>query len=190
MSKQAFEDLFAKHRAHDRAFYVARSIVAVANILGEPPAGRANDWVQAPSLKEYPLLREVPWHPSSVMATEASTQPETERKVTFVNGDAAEPMLGADAIKHRDIRVVSPINLPLWDRASWKGVGVGADRGLVSPPHMALVFENIDAGRKIFRGWQKRLGKTDLEGWIGVTPSSQDGLASLAFSPIRPSSEP
>ena len=34
---------------------------------------------------------------------------------------------------------------------------------------MVLAFGNIDAGRKIFRGWRKKVGQADRIGWIGVT---------------------
>ena len=34
---------------------------------------------------------------------------------------------------------------------------------------MVLAFENIDAGRKIFRGWRKQVGQVDRGVWIGVT---------------------
>ena len=165
--KQALEEMFAKHRAQDRAFHVARSIIAVTNILGESPPGRAGDWVQDPGLCEYALLRAAPWQPTRAAAVEAKSI--ADDKPTFAMGDPSEHLFGADAIKHRDIEVMSPINLPLWDRAGWRGVGVGGIPGEISPPLMALAFENIDAGRKIFRGWQKKVGKIDRRGWIGIT---------------------
>ena len=165
--KQAFEDMFAKHRAQDRAFHVARSIIAATNTLGESPPGRAEDWVQDPALREYALLRDAPWQPTRAAVVAAKSV--SDEKPTFVAGDPPEHLFGVDAVKHRDIGVMSPINLPLWDRAGWSGVGVGAVPGEASPPLMALAFENIDAGRKIFRGWQKKVGQADSKGWIGVT---------------------
>lgn len=165
--QQAFEDMFAKHRAQDRAIHVARSIIAVTNILGESPAGRAEDWVQTPALREYALLRVTPWQPTCAATVRANSAPD--EKLTFAAGDPPDHLFGADALKHREVGVMSPINLPLWSRAGWKGVGVGAVLGEVSPPLMALAFENIDAGRKIFRGWQKKVGQADHRGWIGIT---------------------
>lgn len=165
--KQAFEDMFAKHRAHDRAFHVARSIIAVTNILGESPPGRAEDWIQDIALHEYALLRNAPWLAHRPAAVEA--EPVPNEKLTIEAGESPENLFGADAVKHGDIGVLSPINLPLWNRAGWKGTGVGATPGEVLPPRMLLAFENIDAGRKIFRGWRKKVGHADSEGWIGVT---------------------
>ncbi|MDC7714424.1 hypothetical protein PQU96_09820 [Vogesella sp. LYT5W] len=164
---QVLEDLFAKHRAQDRAFHVARSIIAVANILGESPPGRAGDWVQDPALGEYALLRDTPWLPLPTAEVEVRTTPDD--KPTFAASSPPERLFGTDAIKHQDIGVLSPINLPLWDRAGWKGIGVGGTPDEISPPLMAIAFENIDAGRKIFRGWQKKVGQVDRRGWIGVT---------------------
>lgn len=167
IDEQGLKDMFAKHRAQDRAFHVARSIISVTNILGESPPGRAEDWVQDPTLREYALLRDTPWLPSSAPKVEAKSV--SDEKMTFAARDPSEHLFGADALKHRDIRVMSPINLPLWDQAGWKGTGVGAMPSKISPPFMILAFENIDAGRKIFRGWQKRIGQADYEGWIGIT---------------------
>jgi hypothetical protein len=164
---QDFKDMFTKDRAQDRAFHVARSIISVTNILGESPPGRAEDWVQDRVLREYALLRDAPWQPTHAEAVEA--QSVSDEKPTFSAGAPSENLFGADAVKHRDIGVMSPINLPLWNRASWKGVGVGAIPGEASPPLMVLAFGNIDAGRKIFRGWRKKLAEGDREDWIGVT---------------------
>ncbi|WP_323634580.1 hypothetical protein [Pectobacterium polaris] len=165
--KQSFEEMFAKHRAQDRAFHAARSIIAVTNILDESPPGRAEDWVQAPALSEYPLSRDTPWQPTRQAAVDAKSISDEEQ--AFAANGTPEYLFGADAVKHRDIEVMSPINLPLWNRAAWKGVGVGGTPGEVSPPLMVLAFENIDAGRKIFRGWRKKVGQADRKNWIGVT---------------------
>lgn len=39
--------------------------------------------------------------------------------------------------------------------------------GEIVPPIMGLAFENFDAGKKIFRGWHKRLAqKIVTDGWV------------------------
>lgn len=169
LDRQTLEDMFAKHRAQDRAVHVARSIISVANILGETPAGRAKDWLQDSDLGEYVLLRTTPWQVTPVPGAEARSRPDQDP--VFVPGEPPDHLFGADAVKHRDMGVMSSINLPLWDRARWRGVGValGGPLDENSPPLMMLAFEDIDAGRKIFRGWQKRVGTVDRDGWIGVT---------------------
>ncbi|MDP2222091.1 MAG: hypothetical protein Q8K34_18150, partial [Hydrogenophaga sp.] len=169
IEQQDFEEMFAKHRAQDRAYHVARSIVSVTNILGDSPAGRAEDWVQYDTLAEFPLLREKPWVPS-VVATAPVRYPTTNAS-SFSADQPPEHLFGADAVLHRDMRVMSPIILPLWDKAKWKGTGVALPQspGDVAPPLMALAFENFNAGQKIFRGWRKKVGVENRDGWLSVT---------------------
>ncbi len=149
--------------------HVARSIISVTNVLGDSPPGRAEDWVQDEALAQYPLVRERAWVPAAVATATAASVPE--RESTFSADAPPEHLFGADAVLHRDMRVMSPIILPLWDKAKWKGSGValpGAP-GEVAPPLMALAFENLDAGQKIFRGWRKKVGAENRDGWLSVT---------------------
>lgn len=168
VESKAFEEMLAKHRALDRAYHVARSIISVTNILGESPQGRAEDWMQDDTLAEYPLVRENAWVPA-VAATPAPPPPEMASG--FSEAPSPEQLFGVDAMLHRDMRVVSPIIIPLWSKAKWKGTGVSLPQtiGEVVPPMMALAFENFDAGRKIFRGWHKKIGAENRDGWLSVT---------------------
>jgi len=164
ISRDRLEEYFAKHRAQDRAHHVAQSCVSVTNVLGESPPGRAQDWVDVTGLKDYPQFRKEPWQPTvPVRPAKTATTP------TFAEGDPPASMFGADALRHRDMAVMSPINLPVWDKARWQGTGVAAIPGSNAPPSMVLAFADIEAGRKIFRGWRKRIGSVDKEGWIGAT---------------------
>lgn len=163
-----FEAMFAKHRAQDRAYHVARSIISVTNVLGDVPPGRAEDWVKDDTITQYPLVREEAWVPAAVATTPLGCAPEKES--TFSADAPPENLFGADAVLHREMRVMSPIILPLWQKAKWKGTGVGlpAAPGEVAPPLMALAFENIDAGKKIFRGWRRKVGAEDQDGWLSM----------------------
>jgi hypothetical protein len=164
ISRDRLQEYFSKHRAQDRAYHVAQSCVSITNVLGDSPPGRAEDWVGATGLMDYPQTRKEPWQP---------TVPERPAKIataaTFAESDPPANMFGADALRHRDMAVMSPINLPIWDKARWKGVGAAGIPGGSAPPSMVLAFEDIEAGRKIFRGWRKKVGEVDEEGWIGVT---------------------
>lgn len=168
VEQQDLEEMFAKYRAQDRAYHVARSIIPVTNILGNSPAGRAEDWVQDGTLAEYSLVREKAWIPAMVATAPVAHPPE---KDSTVSADPPEHLFGADAVLHRDMRVMSPIILPLWDKAMWKGTGVTLPQTPweVVPPVMALAFENFDAGQKIFRGWRKKVGEMNRDGWLSVT---------------------
>lgn len=166
VQRKEFEQMFAKYRAQDRAYHAARSIISVANVLDESPAGRAEDWVRDEKLADYPVVRKVAWVPSAVAPPAAAEQPQKVR--SFSSDPPPEHLFGADAVLHRNMRVMSPINLPLWDRAKWKGTGVAVVTP-DTPPILALAFENFDAGKKIFRGWRRRVGAQDRDGWLSVT---------------------
>lgn len=169
IERQVLEEMFSKYRAQDRAFHVARSIISITNILGDSPPGRAEDWVQDHTLAEFSLIREKAWAPA-VVATELDAD-ASEKESTFAIDTRPEHLFGADAIRHRDMRVISPIILPLWDKAKWKGTGVVLPQvpGEIVPPMMALAFENFEAGQKIFRGWRKKVGAENRDGWLSVT---------------------
>ncbi|WP_156440999.1 hypothetical protein [Burkholderia sp. ABCPW 14] len=169
VERQDFEEMFAKYRAQDRAYHVARSIISVTNILGDSPAGRAEDWVQGDTLAAFPLVREKAWIPAVVAPAPDAHPPETD--LTSSAAPPPEHLFGADAVLHRNVRVMSPIILPLWEKAKWKGTGVALPQapGEVVPPMMALAFENFDAGQKIFRGWRKKVGAENRDGWLSVT---------------------
>jgi hypothetical protein len=167
--QQDFEEMFAKYRAQDRAYHVARSILCVTNILGDSPPGRADDWIQDNTLEQFPCVRTEAWLPMIVEPAPVAYSPQAA--TTFSAPTSPEHIFGADAIQHRDMRVMSPIILPLWDKAKWKGMGVTLPQtpGELVPPVMALAFENYNAGQKIFRGWRKKVGAENQDGWIGVT---------------------
>ncbi|AUA58881.1 Uncharacterised protein [Achromobacter spanius] len=165
--KDALEEMFSKHRAQDRAYQVATSIIPLTNLFGDSPKYRAEDWVGDPMLVEYEMIRESTWSPA--VGSPHPTFSPTDEKLNMELGEPPKELFGADAIKHKELQVMSPINMPLWDKARWRGVGSGTLGILGAPPLLMLAFTNIDAGRKIFRGWRKRVGGRDKEGWIGLT---------------------
>ncbi|HGX3311195.1 TPA: hypothetical protein ACNH8R_002220 [Pseudomonas aeruginosa] len=169
IERPGFEEMFSKYRAQDRAYHVARSIISATNILGESPPGRAEDWVRDDNLAAYPLVRDKAWVPAVVAPESADHAPDKDS--TSSESLPLEHIFGADALLHRNMRVMSPINLPLWEKAKWKGTGVALPQvpGEVAPPMMALAFENFDAGKKIFRGWRKKVGIENRDGWLSVT---------------------
>lgn len=169
VEREHLEAMFAKHRAQDRAYHVAHAIISVTNVLGDSPPGRAEDWLEEGTFAQYPMVRGKAWmpDPAAVVSGEAASEKE------FTSSPDARPehLFGVDAVLHREVRVMSPIILPLWHKAKWKGVGValpGAPGELV-PPMMALAFEDIVAGQKIFRGWRKKAGPENRDGWLSVT---------------------
>lgn len=67
------------------------------------------------------------------------------------------PELGS--VRHDEMRVESVIDVPVWDRARWKGLGFFVDPH--GPPIVALMFTNASAASTIWRQWQQTFGKED-----------------------------
>lgn len=53
------------------------------------------------------------------------------------------------------VEIDSLIDVHLWDKASWKGIGFIIDP-IISKARVCLCFEDIDAGRKIIEEWVKK----------------------------------
>ena len=65
-------------------------------------------------------------------------------------------MIDNERLKHTDRRILSPIDVPLWDRAQWR-----ANLFVCSPdapPILGMGFEDGEAGQAIFRMWKAQWG--------------------------------
>lgn len=58
------------------------------------------------------------------------------------------------------------IDIPLWDRARWKGVAFGYDPR--KTPFMALLFTERDAALEIFKGLHAQLGNSDEQNLLRI----------------------
>lgn len=83
-------------------------------------------------------------------------------------GSPPEGMFDRANSRHDEHRVISVIDLRQWDRAKWcaTGFAMAPDYPL---PFICLAFEHLDAGRKIFQGWQERFGTLDANEAIRVS---------------------
>ena len=66
---------------------------------------------------------------------------------------------------HRQVRVSSVIDIHAWNQAGWRGCGYMGLRPDY-PPVLLLLFENEEAGRKIFERWRSRFGEEDADNEI------------------------
>jgi hypothetical protein len=166
-SPESIKELFANDRAQDRAFFVAQSPLVTTNILGENPKYHIQDWIDSSLSESFTLMRTKPW--------ESGIEPISQEDVTnsgpftFSDGEPPAELFGVDGLKHSDFQVLSPVNMVLWDKAKWRGLGFSIYPSNPPIPGLGLMFEDIEAGAKIFRGWRKRLGDVDIDEWIGLT---------------------
>ena len=78
---------------------------------------------------------------------------------------SSEPSLPKN---HKQFGVKSVIDLQTWDKAVWRGCGymrVGSDL----PPIMLLLFDDSQAGRKIFDRLKERFGESDESEEIAIS---------------------
>jgi hypothetical protein len=164
VSKPELEELFSKDRAQDRALLAAQLPRALANVLGNAPKYHLGDWLDATLSESFILLRDKQWTPTS------SDNPDKPKGPT---ASPAHVSVGTrpnfQKLKHRHVRVYSPINLSLWDRAKWIGVGFALEPGATKIAIMALVYSDPEAGEKIFKGWRREVGEVDTNELIGIT---------------------
>ena len=60
-----------------------------------------------------------------------------------------------------DIYFQSLIDVELWDSAGWKGTAFLHDPSGTEPPGLGFLFDDINAGKRIFSGWRDRVGRVD-----------------------------
>ncbi len=158
-SKDSIEKLLVADKALDRSAICASSCKALKSIFNSPRY-QVNDWLDESIEANLPLVRTGPWNDG----------------VLPVNKDVMEAnaihsnyeKFGIDGLRHRDLRVKSAINLPLWNRAGWHSTGYvffpNEGKILLIP-----VFKDRDSGRKIFRGWLKKFGSIDEEEHLNLS---------------------
>lgn len=166
LAEAELKTLFEKHRAQDRAFLAARSVISLKNVLGETPKYRAADWNDLAECESFVPTRIAPWKPIS-LAVSSNGSGKQKRANTDALSDS--PLFGIDGLKHRDLSVISPINMPLWDKAKWRGLGFFWEQDYQKLFRLLFIFSNPAEGLKIFRGWQKKIGCVDIDSWIGLT---------------------
>lgn len=65
------------------------------------------------------------------------------------------------AKERKSMFLSSIIDLELWDKAKWSGMGFMSDPGLKEPPVACFMFEHEKFGEEIFRSLKKQFGDVD-----------------------------
>jgi hypothetical protein len=168
-SEGSLNRLLSEERAQDRAALSARSVLSLSNILTDAPKYQIDSWIEGAD-KSGAALRRTELAPALAGSTEAEASPEVKGfKFPSSRNELPPELSGVDAVRHSDIRTVSLINVPLWDRAKWKGMGFTLNGETPPIPGLVFAFGDMEAGVKIFRGWRKRVGPVDTDDRIGVT---------------------
>lgn len=141
----------------ERALNFSDPSIPIENILGKAPKFRSSDWEIIAGTARFAFQRDLPWNHGIKKAIDNE---ETE-DITFMPGKGEPPdeLFGIDKLKHKDRRVISLINIPLWNKAEWC-----ATLYIYYPdalPVLALGFRNAEAGKQIFKELRSKLGQID-----------------------------
>lgn len=148
-----FTNLFEKEEVHERLSLILGHKDNILNILGDKPKLFFDDWIDYYKPDEYSYKR--------------------EEKVTFKYEKISESKStkytkdDMDEISHKKVRTHTIIDMSLWDKAKWRGVGFAfhPQDGL----YLLLAFDNIENGKKIFGEWLQNFGSLDKEDIINIT---------------------
>jgi hypothetical protein len=168
--------VFGEESGLARSVNFTESGITMENILGHNAKTRIPDWNTESDLRAYIPKRTTAWH-RGLFAQETDTV-RTELNIGV--GEIPKELLDRGKTKHTERRVLGLIDMPLWDKAKWKGVLYIWPVDMDSEPWMALGFEDGAVARAIFQGWRATIGSIDNEDRIrisiltGVDRSSPD----------------
>jgi hypothetical protein len=157
------EKLLGNEAGIGRALNFTETAIPVRNILGESPKVSLSEWRRETGTQLFPLRRTTPWREGLERdgdGRESGRPPDYDMY-------AESPF--AENLKHRDRRVLSLIDMPLWNKAGWKAAVYLLFPELNVPPVLALGFTDAEAAQSIFRGWRSRLGEVDKDEQLKIS---------------------
>lgn len=149
-------------RSFDRAILFSDIEFSISNILGDKPKFHLSDWKNIEGVGLFPLRRETPWD----YDIQRKNNGLGKKLIEPGEGELPEFLSVIDQLSHKDRKVISLINIPLWDKAKWVGMGfvcIGNEA-----PILALGFANPNAANQIFAEWYDKFGDFDEENKLRV----------------------
>ena len=121
--RKYFEKIAGEERGFVRALIYSEASLAQENLFGNKPRVLIGDWKPEGEAKSYPLARSVEWT-EGVELKQMALPARDQQDDGPVHGEGemhAQFMRSIETGKHSQRQVVSLIDIPLWDRASWRG---------------------------------------------------------------------
>ena len=147
------EQVAGQERGFSRALTLGDVLTLYKNVFGETPRICLTDWLKEDH-QSYPVLRDEPWRTAKANGSGAPIE-----SPNFGTGSPPRDLIDREQLRHTDRRVLSPIDVPLWDRAKWRGTLFVCFH--VAPPILAIAFEDGEAGEAIFSVWKEQWGDVD-----------------------------
>ena len=151
------EKIAGQERGFSRALTFGNALTLNRNVFGRTRTLRVRltDWMDT-NANHYTVLRDKPWRSVKPAAPARPIKPPE-----FGSGPPPAELMDKERLKHTDRRILSPIDIPLWDQAKWRGTLFA--HLLDGPPILAIAFEDGEAGQAIFRAWKERWGDADMD---------------------------
>lgn len=109
----------------------------------------------------YDILRTSQWLPRNKTEFSQMSQIDDERP-------ARDKFLDSENFRHNERKILSLIDIPVWDKADWCGTFFMMYHEADYPPSIGFVFREETFARKIFENWIKRFGNIDKESLLRV----------------------
>jgi hypothetical protein len=143
---ETYLDRLGEEGAFSRALDFSDIAICVERTLGSTPKLSLSDWEKEYDGPRFAVQRKLAWDHDVLRA-------EPEKATSKAEGP---PDL--ERMPHGARRVLSVIDIPLWDKAHWHAAIYADDPR--QPPILALGFEDEKAGVEIFEGWRARQQET------------------------------
>jgi hypothetical protein len=157
-----------EERSFARALLYSEVSLAQDNIFGSSPKVLLRDWNPPECAKRFPLTRTSEWY-QGVAIDQIPLEDEEDKPKLDPGNPQASFKEKASSERHRDRKIASQIDIPLWNEAEWNGVFYFADPRKAPLPVLCLGFGNKDAAAKIFQGWRRELGTEDKNNKLRVS---------------------
>ena len=153
------EQVIDQERGFSRALKFGDGLTLNRSVFGKSPKICLTDWLEQDD-QIYEVLRDRPWREER--NNRASTPME------FGSDPPSSARFDLSRLKHTDRRMLSPIDVPLWDRAKWNGTLFLWTEPLDVPPILAIGFKDGEAGQEIFREWKDKWGDEYVDNMLRV----------------------
>jgi len=150
------EKIAGQERGFSRALALGDALTLNRNVFGATPQLRLTDWLESED-QNWTVLRDEPWRMERPASSARVGGPNESPK--FGVGPPPEDLIDRTRLKHTDRRILSPIDIPLWNRAKWRATLFAWFPNAL--PMLAIAFEDGQAGQAIFRAWRERWGNED-----------------------------
>ncbi|WP_214629709.1 hypothetical protein [Paenibacillus agaridevorans] len=158
---EQLEKLIIEDQAFDRSLNFTNSIFIIADLFGKNRLS-LNKWLN-PEENNYPLIRD-----STIrLQLDKLDVGKTDKQEIKRGKSDNKEKLDTESVSQKDIEITKIINIPLWNRAQWRGIYFGWTPDN-EPPLLALAFNNKEAAISIFKQWHTLVGKADENDRIRV----------------------